>query len=497
MSTSALTFASIEELAALLARRKVSPVELTRLYLKRIAALDSRLNSYLAVTAESALAEARAAERELLRGKRRGALQGIPIALKDNIETRGVRTTAGSLVLQDWVPEEDAAVVEKLRRSGAVILGKTNLHEFAYGITGENPHYGAVHNPWDTTRISGGSSSGSAAAAAAGLCAAAIGTDTGGSVRVPAALCGVVGLKPTFGRISRYGVVPLALSFDHMGVLCRSVGDAALLLEALSGYDARDEGSAHPPRGATEKSGKAKKGRRKWRLVRPANFFWERIDPEVQQLAEKALASLERQGAVIKEIALPGVPAAIEAANLAASAEARAFHQTSGYFPARAAEYGEDVRTRLEMGGEVRAMDWLMAWQTIRAARAELNAALERAEAIVLPTAPIAAPVIGAEKVRIGECEQPMRGALLRMNRPANFSGLPAITVPCGFTSEGLPAGLQLIGRAFDESTLLAIAGDYEAEQKWRQARQARPPLSVQNEGQGEGETEGQSKAGR
>ena len=247
MKTTALEYATVEELAPLLAKKKISPVELAELFLGRIETYGPRLNAFITVTAELALAEARVAEREIFRGRYRSALHGIPVALKDNIWTRGVRTTVGTTILRDFVPTEDAEVVRKLRRAGAVLMGKTNLHEFAFGVTGENPHFGATRNPWDITRISGGSSSGSAAALAAGLCTAALGTDTGGSIRVPAALCGIVGLKPTFGRISRYGVVPLVLRFDHVGLLTRSVGDTGLLLEALNGYDRHDSGSVRAP----------------------------------------------------------------------------------------------------------------------------------------------------------------------------------------------------------------------------------------------------------
>src|SRR5438445_415834 len=307
-----LEFASIELLSGLLAKKKVSPVELTQLYLTRIERLNPKLNAFLTVASESALAEARAAERELLRGKRRGVLHGIPVALKDNIETRNLRTTMGSLVLRDFLPSDDATVVRKLRRAGAIVLGKTNLHEFAYGVTSENPHYGPVRNPWNTGRSAGGSSGGSAAAVAAGLCAAAIGSDTGGSIRIPSALCGVVGLKPTFGRVSVHGVFPLAPSFDHVGPIARSALDAALILECIAGRDPLDPTSL----ARREKDFRRAPKRKRLRLARPKEHFWVNMDPEVRRITEAAVADFVKSGAELEEISLPTVLAGVEAANL-------------------------------------------------------------------------------------------------------------------------------------------------------------------------------------
>jgi len=465
MKTSSLTFATIEELAPLLAKKKISPVELAQWCLARIEKLNPQLNAFLTVTAEEALAEARLAERELARGRRRGPLHGIPIALKDNIWTRGIRTTAGSAILREFVPGEDATVVRRLQRAGAVLLGKTNLHEFAYGATNENPHFGSTHNPWASERMTGGSSGGSAAAVCAGLCVAALGSDTGGSIRIPAAFCGIVGLKPTFGRVSVYGVVPLAASFDHVGPLTRSAADAALLLGVVSGRDPLDPTSVSRP--AENFFAGAKSRRGKLRLGWPKEQMWERIHPDVQRLVEAAAKSLVRGGGAIEEISLPTLPAAVDAANAMSIAEARAFHEEAGYFPARAAEYGEDVRKRLELADGVRAADYLKGRETIRRATGEFASALERVDAIVAPTVPVVAPVIGSQSVRVGGAEEPMRSVLLRLTRPGNLTGLPAVSVPCGFTSEGLPAGMQLIGRAFGEGALLGIARRYQEETDW------------------------------
>ncbi len=466
-----LEFASIEALSALLAKKKVSPIELTRLYLSRIERLNPKLNAFITVASESALAEARAAERELLRGRRRGALHGIPIALKDNIYTRNLRTTMGSLILRDFVPSEDATVVRKLRRAGAIVLGKTNLHEFAYGVTSENPHYGPVRNPWKTDRISGGSSGGSAVAVAAGLCAAAIGSDTGGSIRIPSGLCGVVGFKPTFGRVSVHGVFPLAASFDHVGPIARSAVDAALILECIAGRDPLDPTSL----ARSEKSFRSTLNRKRVRLGRPKEHFWVNMDSEVRRITETAVGDFVKAGAELKEISLPTVVAGIEAANLIAAVEATQLHGREGYFPARASEYGADVRGRLEQGGKVRAIDYLSAQEVMRRARDEAEAVLKNVDAIVIPTSPIGAPPMGSEPVRVGDVEMPLRTALVDRNRFGNFTGLPAISMPCGITQNGLPVAVQFIGRRFADAQLIAIAQRFAENQRDWQPRH--PPV--------------------
>jgi aspartyl-tRNA(Asn)/glutamyl-tRNA(Gln) amidotransferase subunit A len=468
-----LSFATIEELNALLVKRKVSPVELTRHFLSRIEKYNSQLNAYLTVTAEQALAAALRAEKELMR--RRGSsgprrpLLGIPISLKDNIWTRGTRTTARSRVLRDFVPAEDATVVRKLHRAGAVLLGKTNLHEFAYGITTNNVHYGATHNPWALDRIPGGSSGGSAAAIAAGLSVASIGTDTGGSIRIPAAMCGIVGLKPTFGRVSVFGTVPLAPSFDHVGPLARSVTDAATLLGLLAGRDPLDPTSS--VRRVEDYSAALRKPLRKFRLGRAGDYFWKKLDGEVRHATESAIRDLEKHGATVREVSLPHLSDSVDAATNIALAETRYGHEVAGYFPAHAAEYSDEVRQRVEAGSKVLATQYLTAVDLQKRLRAEFDAAFQEVDAIVAPTAAIPAPPIGVEQVEIGGEQFPLRAALLGMNRPANFTGHPAISVPCGFTREGLPIGLQLIGRSFDESTLLRIALAYERAHNWRDRR--------------------------
>jgi aspartyl-tRNA(Asn)/glutamyl-tRNA(Gln) amidotransferase subunit A len=453
---------TITEAAAQLRRRKLSPVELTRSVLSRMEELNPKLNAFITMTPEKALHDAKTAEREIRRGKYRGPLHGIPVTLKDNIWTKGIRTTAGSKILKDFVPAADADVARRLQNAGAVLIGKTNLHEFAYGITTENPHFGPTKNPWDTECIPGGSSGGSAAALAAGIGFGSVGTDTGGSIRIPAALCGIVGLKPTFGRVSCDGIVPLAVTLDHAGPLARSVMDAAILLDAVAANKEQSERFFRALRTNPEKNKRAK-----LRLGWPRDYFFKRVDEEMKRAVESAAREFERMGASIREVALPHIEDASEPSTQIALAEALEYHETQGYFPAHAADYGEDVRKRLEMGSAVRAVDYLKAQQVREQVRTDFRMAFEEVDAIIAPTTPIAAPRLGQEAVKIGRETESVRGALVRMNRPANFTGFPVISIPCGFTREGLPVGMALHGREWGEAKLLEIAYAYEQATEW------------------------------
>jgi aspartyl-tRNA(Asn)/glutamyl-tRNA(Gln) amidotransferase subunit A len=465
MDETALAFLPIAELARLVAKGKVLPVQLVEIALARIARLNPRLNAYLTVVEEAARSAARTAEREIRGGRYRGPLHGIPVALKDNIWTRGVRTTAGSKILREFVPAEDATVASRLRRAGAILLGKTNLHEFAYGVTTENPHYGPARNPWAPERTPGGSSGGSAAAVAAGMCWASLGSDTGGSIRIPAALCGIVGLKPTFGRVSCHGVVPLARTLDHVGPLARTVTDAAIMLHAIAGRDPRDPFAIARPVPAYPRELRRPLG--KTRLGWPRDYFFDRVDEEIRGALEQAAREFERLGVSMEEVSLPHLGEWAEPSNVIALVEASNDHEAAGYFPARAAEYGEDVRKRLEKGGEVRAVDYVRAIALRQQAQKEFAAVFACVDAILAPTVPIAAPPISQKLVSIGGEQESVRAALLRLNRPANFVGIPAISLPCGFTREGLPLGLQLLGGAWDEARLLRIAYAYEQATEW------------------------------
>jgi aspartyl-tRNA(Asn)/glutamyl-tRNA(Gln) amidotransferase subunit A len=347
-------------------------------------------------------------------------------------------------------------VVTKLKEAGAVILGKTNMHEFAYGVTSNNPHFGPVHNPWDLSRIPGGSSGGSAAAVAAGLCFGSIGTDTGGSIRIPASLCGVVGLKPTLGRVSVAGIIPLSPRLDCAGPLARTVHDAALLLEPIL---QRVKGEPSPR--ALEKSPSKP---RKFTLGISKQFFLDVVAQDVHFVFDEAIRILKTQGLRLKEISLPLLKETEDAGNQIAWAEATHYHQQAGWFPYRAADYGEDVRSRLEMGTKVSATVYLSALETREKFIQQFHLALEDAgvDALAVPTTPIIAPLIGQEAIHLGDKDHSTRALLLRPNRPANLAGVPAISVPCGFTPAGLPVGLQLIGAVADEHLLLQIAHTFE-----------------------------------
>jgi aspartyl-tRNA(Asn)/glutamyl-tRNA(Gln) amidotransferase subunit A len=439
-------------------------VELTKFLLNGIAKLNPALNAYLTVCEELAIQQAVNAESELCiqaRGKSRrdrGPLQGIPISLKDNIYTKDIRTTGGSKILEKFVPLRDAPVVTSLKKAGAVILGKTNMHEFAYGVTTENPHFGPTRNPWDLRCIAGGSSGGSAAALAAGLCYGSIGTDTGGSIRIPASLCGVVGLKPGAGRVSPEDVIPLSSTLDCVGPLARTVEDAALLLWSLF-VKGKDERNLLPGRLTSPR------GRRPCLGV-PKEFFLEILGSDVEEAFETALRLLKKHGARFKEISIPQLLETEEAGNQIAGAEATLYHQHAGWFPEHAAEYGEDVRARLEMGAQVTAVSYLRALRV----REKFIEAFHRVlasnelDALVVPTTPIAASRIGQESVSIKGAAHPVRALLLRLNRPANLAGVPAISVPCGLTKNGLPVGLQFIAAWTDEHLLLEIARSFERE---------------------------------
>jgi aspartyl-tRNA(Asn)/glutamyl-tRNA(Gln) amidotransferase subunit A len=465
-SESELAFLSIEQAARLLHSKEISPVDLVDIALARIERLNSSINAFLTVISDRARKQARLAERELF-GKKRGSrlnitspLFGIPIALKDNFYTRGIRTTAGSKILADFVPKRDSEVAARLHQAGAILLGKTNMHEFAYGITNENPHYGAVHNPWAAERISGGSSGGSAAATAAGMCFGSVGTDTGGSIRIPAALCSLVGLKPTYGLVSVSGVIPLAPSLDHAGPLARSVVDASILLQAIAGkYPADTE----PP-----DFRKLRRTRpRRFRLGWPREYFFERIDPEVQHAIDAARKVFQQIGARIQEVSFPHLADSQEPATNIALAEATHYHQSQGFYPARMADYGSDVSGRLEMGAQVRAVHYLRGCEVKREVEQDFDSAFKRVDAILAPAAPIAAPRIGDNELIIAGEKETVRSALVRLNRPVNLTGHPAIAIPCGFTQEGLPIGLQLIGPKWGETTLLAIAFAFEQATNW------------------------------
>jgi aspartyl-tRNA(Asn)/glutamyl-tRNA(Gln) amidotransferase subunit A len=452
-----LAFASISEIGKLYRHRKLSPVELTQFLLDRIGRLNPRVNAYLTLNPEIALRDAAAAESALSSKARRkssrdlGPLHGIPISLKDNLYTAGLRTTGGSGFLRDFVPLQDALVVTSLKNSGAVLIGKTNLHEFAYGVTSNNPHFGPVRNPWDLDRIPGGSSGGSAAALAAGLCYGSIGTDTGGSIRIPASLCGIVGLKPGLGRVSAEGAIPLSTTLDFVGPMARTVAEVAILFEVIATQ------AKAKPRQRTAHG-------KHLRLGIPKHFFLDVVSPEIQLAFESSLVTLKKLGAKLKEVSLPYLKETEHAGNQIAWAEATHYHQQAGWYPLHATDYGEDVHSRLEMGEKVSALEYLRALDLREKFIAGFHLALleDEVDALVTPTTPIAAPLIGEENISIAGKDRSTRALLLRLNRPANLGGLPAISVPCGLTPSGLPAGLQFLTGVNGESLLLDLAARFE-----------------------------------
>ena len=450
---------TIEQVAPLVAAREVSPRELVEALLGRIQQDGARLNAFITVDADGARGEAARAEAEILGGGYRGPLHGVPLALKDNIWTAGLRTTAGSRILAGFVPVDDATVVRRLRRAGAIVIGKANMSEFAYGATNNNPHYGPTHNPWALTHITGGSSGGSAAAVAAGYAYAALGTDTGGSVRIPAALCGVMALKATFGRVSCHGTMPLVPQYDHVGPIARSVGDLAILLRTIAGHDLDDPTTSTAA--VPDWPRQLREGPQSFLLGRPREYFFDRLAPEVTSAMDHAVQTFERVGSRVREIRLPGLQLATSRCARYALAEATIVHRRMGFFPARALEYGDDVRRRLEQGDEVSAEDSAAAAEAKRVIDAAFETALAGVDAILAPTTPVAATVRGESRVTIDGEDETVRNALIRLNRPANIAGLPAITVPCGRTPSGLPIGLQIIAPLFSETRLLQIAQLY------------------------------------
>src|SRR5262245_24965689 len=452
---SELVWRSIGELARAIAGREVSPVEVVQAHLDRVAALDAKLRAFITVSADAALATAKAAEAAVMAGERLGPLHGVPLALKDLYMTRGVRTTGGSRILEDWIPEEDATVVTRLAGAGAVNLGKLNMHEFAFGPEGLNPHYGTPWNPWDpaTHRICGGSSSGSGAAVAAGLCAGALGSDTGGSIRIPSALCGLTGIKPTYGRVSRAGALPLAWSLDHVGPMCRSAEDCALMLGAMAGHDPRDPTTVDRP--VPDYAAALTGSVAGLRIGLLRRFFLESAEPEVAAAVEAAARVLAGQGARVSDVAMDTAPLAAGASYAVIAPEAYAYHEP--WLKARAGEYGADVRQRLLVGAFVSSADYLKGQRVRGLIREEVNRRLADVDVLLAPATPIAATPVDRDQVVLGGRPQPVRASLIRYTRVFNLTGHPAASVPCGFTAGGLPIGLHVIGRAFDEATVLRL----------------------------------------
>ena len=456
----------LSDVSQLIRSKKVSPVELTQKCLSRIERLNGKLNAFITVTAESALAEARAAEAEIQRERWRGPLHGVPIALKDIVDTAGVRTTAASELFKDRVPTEDAEVVRRLKAAGAVFLGKLNLHEFAYGGSSVVSYFGPVRNPWDPNYSTGGSSGGSAAAVAARLCYAAIGTDTGGSIRQPASYCGIVGLKPTYGRVSATGVLPLSWSLDHVGPMTRTTKDAALMLQAIAGYDRQDTASMNAP--VPDYTEKISVSTSSLRVGIPRAYLWEELDPEIEGAMEAALTVLKKMAKWQQDIAPMATDGSYsswtEPYSAVFTAEAFAYHKEN--IEKNPELYQAPTLKRLRVGSEVTAPKYIQGRRELERVRRSINNVFEKVDVLIAPTVRVP-PFTIADLQSDIDTVRARELAMLHNTRVLNLTGLPIISVPCGFTSGGLPIGMQIIGRPGDEATILRLAHAYEQATDW------------------------------
>jgi aspartyl-tRNA(Asn)/glutamyl-tRNA(Gln) amidotransferase subunit A len=461
------TTLTLRQASHLIRRRDVSPVELTEAYLKRIDDYNPSLNAYITITREQALAAAREMEREQRQRRWRGPLHGIPVALKDNIDTAGVATTAASGVFKDRVPAEDAEVVVRLKRAGAVLLGKLNLHEFALGGTSSVSHFGPVRNPWSLDHNPGGSSGGSGAAIAADLCLGALGTDTGGSIRIPASRCGIVGLKPTYGRVSNRGVIPMAWTLDHVGPMCKTVEDAAIMLSVLAGYDERDPSSVNTPVADYARSVGAPTSR--LRLGVPTTGFFDDLHPEVAEAMEAALGILRRLTDGIRDVDIPAAGPVADVWN----AEIYAYHRE--WITTSPEQYQEATRALIRAAERTDSAVYARARHHVDVVRREIQNVFREIDLLITPTqrmpaGPIVPPQATANAGPGAASAAAGAGAL---NNTAAFDiyGLPTISVPCGFTAAGLPIGLQISGAPFAESVVIALAHAYEQATEWHRMR--------------------------
>ncbi len=441
-----MTRLNIEEFGRRLRRRQTSAVEATSACLDRIARDNPRLNAFVLVMADEARQQAALLDRELAEGGDRGPLHGVPISIKDLFDVAGTPTTAASRVREGHVARRDAPAITRLRRAGAVIIGKTNLHEFALGTTNEDSAFGPARNPFDDSRSPGGSSGGSAASVAAGMALATLGTDTGGSIRIPAAACGLVGLKPAYDELSASGVVPLSRTLDHVGPLTTTVADAWHILHALRGQSAVRALSAVPPRSM--------------RLGIPRRYFCDLLDDAVRTAFDSAVQALVREGATIVDVDIAHAALIAPTYLHILFGDAAAFHGPSlDRMPER---YTPNVRLRLELARYVLAEDYVRALEVRRVLRREVDAALSGQDALLLPSLPIVAPTIGTATVRIGSSDEPVRNVMLRLTQLFNLTGHPAVALPCGMSASGLPCGLQLVGATLQTDALLRVARGVE-----------------------------------
>ena len=462
MSNAELHTLTISELAPMIRAREVSPVEVVESALAQADRHAPALNSFITLMREEAMEQAKAREADLERGVYLGPLHGIPIGIKDNIATGGVRTTVGTKVLAENIPNEDAHVVRLCKQAGAIILGKENMEEFASGVTSNNPHYGAVHNPWQLDHVPGGSSGGSGANVAARVTYASLGTDLGGSVRIPGSFCGVVGLKQTFGRVSQRGLLATSFNGDHIGPLTRSVADSALLLQALASYDSLDPSTVPVP--VPDYSASLGKGLAGLKMGIPMNYYSDLLDPEVDAAVRRAIDALEELGVESEEVSIPSLRYA-GALRIAGLVDSMVAHEP--YYADHRQDYGPEVLYRTIGGQFVLGRDYSKSLKVQRLIKEDHARALQSVDFLVTATTPISAPRIDVTSFELGGSEHIVRGpgssTIARLTSPSNATGLPAISVPCGLTEAGLPIGLQLICRPFEEQLLFRLAHGYEA----------------------------------
>ena len=470
MDTKEICYLSATQLSSLIQKKELSPVEIVEAHLERIDALEPTLNSFITLLPEQALATARQAEHDIQSGKYLGPLHGIPLALKDMICSKGVRNTSGFKGNDNFIPNFDATVAAKLKEAGVILMGKLNMHQLAYGITGENPDYGHMHNPWNPALITGGSSGGSASAVASGQCTLTIAGDTGGSVRIPSALCGLAGLKPTYGRVSRHGIPALSWSQDHPGPMARTVSDCALLMNTIAGYDPNDLASVHMdvPDYTQGLNGDV----RGLRIGVPKEYFEVPIDAEVEQLTRDAIEVLGSLGATITEISWPMYHQAMAISTTIQMVEATAYHRD--LVRSRGPELYPPVRLLLEAGFFISGQEFLQAQRARTRFGRETLDLFDTVDILAGPMQPITAHGIGAVEVQVGDTVMGSRSALTQYTRPFNLNGFPAMSIPCGLSKDGLPTGLQLAGKPFDEATVLKVAYAYEQATEWHTLR---PPI--------------------
>ena len=469
MGATELCFLSAVELGRLIGARQISPVEVVQAHLERIEATEPTLNSFITRPGEEALEAARQAESEMASGNHRGPLHGVPVGLKDLYYVKGMPNTSGSRIFDDFVPNHDGASAASLKEAGAILMGKLNLHQFAFGPTGLNADYGHMHNPWAPDRIAGGSSGGSGSAAAAGQCAITLGTDTGGSIRIPSALCGLAGLKPTYGRVSRYGLVSLSWSLDHPGPMARTVEDCAAALQVLAGYDPRDPASADEP--VPDYMDALTEDLTGLKIGVPREYFEVPVDAEVERLTRAAIQTLEDLGAHVVEVDWPMYHHSADISKIVLYAEAAAYHRD--LLLRRGEEYDPSVRWRFESGLFISGPDYLRALRHRREYTQDTRELFDHVDLLAGPMEPVVAPPIEAESVLVNGEAVGVIPALTQYTRPFNLTGFPALTVPCGF-SEGLPVGLQLAARPFDEATALKAGHAYQQATDWHKRR---PPI--------------------